>query len=331
MMNDLPLVSVIVPFYNAEKYIVRCACSLFEQTLLNVEFIFVNDCSTDLTVETLSSLVNKYPNREPLVKIISHETNKGVAVARNTGLYHATGQYIAYVDADDWVEKEMMAELYGKAKADDADVVGCNWLLSFQDKERKMWQPVAKTPRECILLMMRGTMKWNLWLFIVKKDLYDRNNIHCIPTLNIGEDLMLMVKLLSFARRVSFVDKPFYHYVKSNSDSLTQSMTEKEIDQITGNVQEIEDFLRYNYGDEYNIEILFLKLNIKLPLLITDHREWYEKWMHWYPETNKYVMSNRNLSLRIRLIQYAAVKRQFWFLRLYYWGIVKCICGFIYR
>ena len=331
MMKKTPLISVIVPFYNAEKYIARCACSLFEQTLLNMEFIFVNDCSTDFTINTLSILVDKYPHRKPLVKIVSHEINKGVAAARNTGIQHATGEYIAYVDADDWIEKEMMEELYGKANLTDSDVVGYHWFLSFQDNERKMLQPLAKTPHECMLLMMTGAMKWNLWLFIVKRELYDKNDVFFIPTLNIGEDLMVMMKLLSFAKDISFVDKAFYHYVKNNSDSLTQSMTDKDMEQIAGNIREIENFLCTNYGDEYNTEMLFLKLNIKLPLLITDNKEWYEKWIRWYPETNKYVMCNRNISLRIRLIQYAAMKRQFRFLKLYYWGIIKCIYGFIYR
>ena len=98
-------VSVIVPMYNVEKYLYRSVKSLFSQDLKDIELIFVNDCSTDKTVHTLVNLLQDYDREDITVKILSHETNKGVAVARNTAIEVVSGEYIYYVDADDmyWV------------------------------------------------------------------------------------------------------------------------------------------------------------------------------------------------------------------------------------
>ena len=101
-------VSILVPIYGVERFIERCARSLFEQTYPNIEYVFVNDCTADRSVEILKELVEDYPGRKDAVKIISHEKNRGLAAARNTALENATGVFICHVDSDDWVPKALM-------------------------------------------------------------------------------------------------------------------------------------------------------------------------------------------------------------------------------
>ncbi|MCS2593772.1 glycosyltransferase family 2 protein [Bacteroides thetaiotaomicron] len=102
-MESPPLVSVIVPVYRAEKFIQRCARSLFEQTLEEMEFVFVNDCTPDSSMVILRGDNKKeYPNRARQIRIVEHDQNKGSATARNTGLDNAHGSYIIYCDSDDW-------------------------------------------------------------------------------------------------------------------------------------------------------------------------------------------------------------------------------------
>ena len=97
-------VSVLVPVYGVERYIERCARSLFEQTYPNLEYVFVNDCTPDGSVVVLKRLMEEYPERKPFVRIINHERNRGISATRNTALDYASGEFVSFVDSDDWLE-----------------------------------------------------------------------------------------------------------------------------------------------------------------------------------------------------------------------------------
>ena len=120
-------VTVIVPVYNVRNYIARCAESLMNQTLTDVEFIFVNDASPDDSICILQSVLEKYPERRSAVTILSHDENKGLPAARNTGLAQATGQYIFHCDSDDYAEPAMLQEMYEYAIGCKADIVWADW------------------------------------------------------------------------------------------------------------------------------------------------------------------------------------------------------------
>jgi glycosyltransferase involved in cell wall biosynthesis len=324
-------ITIIIPVYNAAEHIESCFTSLLEQTLTDIEYIFVNDCSSDASLLVLTQKRALYPNRKDNIVILNHDINKGVA-AGNTGLEHATGEYIAFVDADDWIEKDMMEKMHRKASDESADIVGCHWYLSFpKGGERKMLQPMPQTTEECIGSMLDGKMKWNLWIFMAKKSLYRDNGIQFIPGLNIGEDMMVVVKLMGVAKKITFVDEALYHYVKINGNSLTQQMPESHIPEIEGNLREVELFLKSLYGRVFNLQIQFLKLNLKLPLLISSSTKSYLRWLHWFSESNQYIGQNKNCSPRTKLVQKAALHRQFWFVRLYYYLVIKVVYGIIYR
>ena len=110
-----PKVSVIVPIYNVEQYIEKCVRSLMEQTLVNIEFIFVNDCTPDDSMTVLRRVLKDYPARESQVTILEHKENRGVAAVRKKGMEVAIGEYIIHCDSDDWVEKNMYEKLLEKA------------------------------------------------------------------------------------------------------------------------------------------------------------------------------------------------------------------------
>ena len=129
----MPKVSVIVPVYGVEKYIERCDRSLFEQTLEDIEFIFVDDCTPDKSIEILKNVLEDYPLRKKQVLIISHEKNMGLPIARQSGLKVASGDYIIHCDSDDWVDTTMYEKMYNKAIEDGSDVVVCDSLLSTKN------------------------------------------------------------------------------------------------------------------------------------------------------------------------------------------------------
>ena len=321
-------VSVIIPMYNVSAVIDNCIVTLFSQTLNNIELVFVDDCSTD---DSLSKLKAILPQKEGVeVKVLHHDVNKGVAAARNTGLAAVTGEYIYYVDADDYIENNTLEVLYNEAKRTDADIVGCEWFLSFKHNERVVKQAQAHCGEELFKKFAAGVIRWNLWLFLVRRSLYIDNEIHFFERMNMGEDMMVMMKLALNANKVSIVNIPLYHYIQTNTNSLTKNFsTYKE--QVTFNAGEVARYVENILRTDLMSDVLQLKLSLKLPLLISNKKSDYEMWMGWFPEANVAVDDNKYLPWRTRFIQKMAVKRQYWILRLYYLLIIKVVYGIIYK
>lgn len=321
-------VSVIVPIYKVEDFIEKCVESLMNQTLSDVEYIFVDDASPDNSIPILKKCINKYPHRN--IKIAHHNQNLGLPAARNTGLALATGEYIFHCDSDDFVELDMLESMYRIAKNQNADIIWCDWYLSFKSNERYMIQPEYKTPCDALKGMLAGNMKYNVWNKLIKRTLYTDNHINFPAGYGMGED-MTVIMLFSYAKRVVYLPKAFYHYVKLNSGAFSQTYSSNHLIELKYNVQRIESFLQMKYGDSFKEYIAFFKLNVKYPFLISNNQKWYDLWKLWYPEANPFIWKNRNISLRIRLVQWCACKEFYWLLKLYFVIIHKFIYGVIYK
>lgn len=325
------LISIIIPVYNASAVIHKCLESINRQTYRNLEILFVDDCCTDDTMDKLHDFLQQ-GGTDLRIKCIHHERNRGVAAARNTGLDNATGEYIYYLDADDFMEDNAIELMYKEAEKYQADITGCEWYLSFQKNERHMVQVGANTGNELFVKMARGVMRWNLWLFLVRRSLYEQNSIRFMEGMNMGEDMMVMMKLALCARKAVIIHRPLYHYVQTKSDSLTKTWAKGYQRQIDANVNEVENYIRMNRNDTcLKKEIDYLKLNIKLPLLISLSSSDYEKWQKWFPEANVSIMGNRDLSLRTRLLQLAASKHWYGLVKLYNFMVIKFVYGVLYR
>lgn len=323
-------VSVIVPIYKVEQFITKCAESLLAQTLEDIELIFVDDASPDRSVDLLQACLDAHPEWKDRVKILRHECNKGLPAARNSGLSVASGEYVFHCDSDDFVEPDMLESLYGYAKDRQADIVWCDWWLSFKHNERYMSQPNYGTPQEAVRGMLSGAMKFTVWNKLVKRSLYQTNAITFPAGYGMGED-MTMIMLFACATKVAYLPKAFYHYVKLNTGSFTQTYTERHCTELQYNVQRISDFLHARFGDELDQYVAFLKLDVKFPFLISASQKKYRMWKEWYPEANQYILRNKSISFRSRFIQWCAWKGQFWMVWLYYIFVQKIVYGLIYR
>jgi glycosyltransferase involved in cell wall biosynthesis len=324
------MISIIVPIYKVDNYIERCARSLLEQTYSDIEYIFVDDCSPDNSVPILREVIKEYPSRSNQIKIIYHEKNLGLPAARNTGLKVAKGEYIFHCDSDDYVERNMIERMYQKAKDKDADIIWCDWYLSFAKSERYMKQPDYQTPEEALRSILSGSMKYNVWNKLIKKDLYTNNNISFPTGHGMAED-MTIIRLFVCAKSVTYLPEAFYHYVRLNENAFTNLFSQKKLDDIFYNTKETISFINTYCAYKMNEEIKYFQLNVKFPLLITSDMGMYRIWYSWFPEANKYIMKNKSISLRSRLIQYAASKKMYWVVWLYFQMIHKFIYGVIYR
>jgi glycosyltransferase involved in cell wall biosynthesis len=324
-------VSIITPIFKVRNFIERCVCSLFEQTLEDVEYIFVDDASPDDSVDILRSCIERYPSRKDQVTILTHGQNKGLPAARNTGLALATGEYVYHCDSDDFVEKDMLEVMYNVAKEKDADIVYSDFYLSFEKNERYMSCPSYETASDMLKVgLLGGSMKYNVWNKLVKRSLYTDNNITFPDGHAMGED-MTVIRLAACAKSVVYVPKAFYHYVKLNSNAYSATMSERHKVDIRFNVNQTVEFLQNKFGNALEKEIAFFKLNTKLPFLITDDATQYEVWKEWWPEANKYICENKDQAFRTRLVQWLAAKGQFWAVMLYFKVIYKLVYGVIYR
>lgn len=290
-------VSVIVPFWKVEAFIARCASSLMEQTLQEVEFIFVDDASPDRSAEILREAVAG-SGRD--VKILSHPENKGLPAARNTGLSAARGKYVFHCDSDDYLEPAMLEKLYLAAEAARADIAYCDFWLDFGDTRRLMpargFGDAATMLREGFLA---GTLKYNVWNKLARRSLYE--GISFPEGHSMGEDMTMMM-LASRAGAVVHVAEPLYHYMKTNDGALTTGFSDKALEDLRFNTDRVLDFLGPLDGDWAE----FFKLNVKLPFLFTGEKRDWRNWRSWYPEANRFIGRNKALPFRTRMVQHFA-------------------------
>ncbi len=324
-----PKISVIAPVYGVENFIERAAESMMNQTLEDVEFIFIDDCTTDKSIDILRRIIARYPHRN--VRIIRHYENRGLPAARNTGLDVAKGEYIFHWDSDDFAEPDMLESLYREAVAKVCDYIWCDWFLTFNTNCRTMVQPNASTPREALSLVLSGSMKYNVWNKLISRRLYEDNRIRFPERRAMGED-MTMIKLLVMAARVGHVRKPFYHYIRTNSGAMTQIYSPKHLTELQDNTSDLCLFIHSRIKDDtISKEINWFKLNVKLPFLFSGRKDDMKLWRKWYPEANKDIISNHRQALRTRVLQWTAAHRLGFINTVYNNLVFKFIYGIIYR
>lgn len=324
-------VSVIMPVYNAARTLPESLESIRRQSFRDFELIFVEDGSTDESVELIEAFA---ASADFPCHIVSQIRNQGVAAARNRGLAAACGECIAFVDADDRIEPQALETAVRALDAPDGpvDIVGWDWTLGFEKNGRLMRQADYETPLQALKNLAGGTMRWNLWLFLVRRELLAANDIHFIDGANMGEDMMLMLKAFSCAQKVLQLHIPLYRYNAASPTSLSRQFSPERRAEISANLAEAEHYLLAGpYAGEMEEYINHLKLFLKLPLLISDDKENYETWYAWFPEANAYAMKNKALPFRTRLLQGLASCRCWSGVKMYHLLFYKLIYSVLYK
>lgn len=298
-----------------------------QQTFDDIEFIFVDDASPDDSRAKLEAVIAKYPKRN--VRILTHEKNGGLPSARKTGVTAATGDYIYNCDGDDWPEVTLVEKLYNAAVANDADLVYCDFFLSFEKSERYMHNPVYYTPDEMLRKgFLSGDCKWNVWNKLFRRSLYEGVEFP-VDHRKGGED-MIVIGMLSRAKAIAYVPEALYHYVKTNAEAISEGFSEQRLIDIQYNAGSALKALE-SYPYDISTEIALFKLNVKLPFLLSDDRRKYKVWSEWYPEANAYIWKNKELPFRTKFLEWMASKGCWWYVRLYFALVYKVMYGKIFR
>lgn len=220
--HSYPKISVIVPIYNVEAYIRQCATSLFSQTWQNLQFIFVDDGSSDHSVDILEDVLRSYPERSVQTTII-RQPNRGLPVARMAGLSQAVGEYIIHVDSDDWVEPDYARVLIEKAIEENADVVYCDFFKEYENKPSKIEREKDFYPDNgatATKAMHNSIIRAYMWNKLIKKDLYDLENM-IVPIYGYHEDIVFQTQILYNAKKCYHLKEPLYHYRRRRKGALT--------------------------------------------------------------------------------------------------------------
>lgn len=257
-MEQYPLVSVIVPVYNVEKYITRCIDSIIGQTYANLQIILVDDGSPDNS----GAICDEYTKRDSRIMVV-HQENEGVSGARNNGLLFAEGSLIAFVDSDDWLHPEMYETLVGMMKNYELDMARCSVVETDGTQERNI-QPHGKIANQ----IMTGKDIFELYFteFLVKpiwNSLYKKNLVQGIfpPERCRFEDNYVSGRYLYRSQRMMIIDRPLYYYFK-NPSSITQSGNILLIDACICTKQLRDDLMKIeSMDDDKYLTLLNYKLS----------------------------------------------------------------------
>lgn len=217
-------VTIAVPVYGVEKYVGKCADSLFSQNYEDLEFLFINDCTLDKSVEEIRKSLQQYPHRIEQTRIVDLPVNKGLSAARNLAVQLATGDFIFHVDADDYIEPDAVSSLAAEQITTGADLVVANYYIETPSvKNIVKYCDISKTKEEIIKDCIGDKAGQAVWGILIRREIYIDNNIKADESFSIGEDWQVSPLLLYYANKIAYINKVVYHYQLSRPDSITLS------------------------------------------------------------------------------------------------------------
>lgn len=258
-------ISVIVPVYNVETYLRRCVDSILQQTYTNLEIILVDDGSPD----NAGAICDEYKTIDNRVKVI-HQENIGASKARTAGIEHATGEFIGFMDADDWCDKQMYQSLYHHMVAAKAGISCCGYqIASGKDDTDYLQQTSGKvinyTAEEFMNRICRGDEENYLWNKLYRRDVLNKVWV-AFPKERFAEDMAILYRILSVCQRVVVCEVPYYYYFQ-NEKGICATCREGTYQSYLKNLSEMEQF--YAIGrqpDEFNRYRLFLVMRAYIEL-----------------------------------------------------------------
>ncbi len=309
-----PKISVIVPVYNVEEYLPKCLDSIINETFKDIEIIVINDGSKDNS----EKIIDQYKKKDKRIVALSKE-NGGQGSARNMGLKKARGEYIVFVDSDDWIEKGMLEHLYNEAINNDSDIVVCDFFkVNGSVKERQSsFEVHGDSLIQDYILNISGPC-WQL----IKKSLIIDNELF-FPQNIIYEDYAIVPIYALFAKKISYVKKAYYNYLIRSNSTMTQKFNNKFYNIIDASYYLLDKLKTYNYPyrDEYEYLIVnnllrqtyFRLKDIKEAKKLLNDAALFIK--DSYPNfmNNKYVKSQ---GLKYRIITYLIYKKKYKLLKL---------------
>ena len=295
-------VSILVPFYKVENYVGRCVESLFTQTYKNIEYVFVNDCTPDGSMEVINEKIDKYGMTDKC-KMIIHEQNQGISSSRNDCLDNMTGDFFLFIDSDDYIDKDMVELLVDAAIKEDADISGCGYIEEFADHSVEHPQKYTNDHGEMMRAITLLTIKGVMWKLLVRSTIVTehKDEVRFIPDRNMVDDYFFCCQIFYYAKRFASVDRCMYHWIQYNPNNYTHT-TVFAVESQAAAIRKTEDFYREKgVYDVVKTELIQRKFISKLPLLFDKECIDVVRWRNLFPESNN-VWKNMSFSLGNKML-----------------------------
>jgi glycosyltransferase involved in cell wall biosynthesis len=259
-MKSKVLVSIIMPVYNSEKYLEKSIRSILNQTMKSIEVICINDCSTDGSLKKLKMLSRE----DGRLIIINNKKNIGPGGSRNFGLKRAIGEYVCFVDSDDWLEKNACEVLYKKAKDKNADIVYIKPKLVFEDKvilDHRLLTPKDIENKDTIFRKnLLRKVAWAPWSKFIKRDLIIKNRI-VFPDIHIAEDMDFSYKTIYYAKKITHTEAYLYNYYLREDSLMSFTNPKRRIENYFESIKLLRVFLKgKGLWKKYRKEFVYFKL-----------------------------------------------------------------------
>jgi glycosyltransferase involved in cell wall biosynthesis len=246
----MPLISIIVPINNVEKYIHRCIDSILAQTFTDFECILVDDCSPD----NCPAICDEYARKDNHIKVIHNESNIGSSLSRKIGLDKSCGEYIQFIDADDYVEHDMIESLYTYATSGNYDMVCCDWY-KHTDSNEVLYMNMPSISKDFVLnikcMVLAFGLQGTIWNKFLKRKVYERIKF---PIYNYTEDRYIVMQALFFSKNIGYLNKAFYHYMYNPNSIIHNKKKAYERHNDALNIyMKIIDFLRKNHEEDLSV------------------------------------------------------------------------------
>lgn len=213
-------VSIIVPIYNVEEYLERCLDSLAAQIYSNIEILLVDDCSTDGS----AGIAQRYARKNPRIfQFIEREKNGGLSAARNTGMEEAKGQWLAFVDSDDWVTEDYISAMYREAKDDNADIVISSLYYYYSENNYKEMCPFGDLTTQSSHKEKIALIRPYAWGKLFRKSLFENFKIKFPEDIQRSEDIAAIISICCMTERISLLHRPLYYYYQRATSLSNQN------------------------------------------------------------------------------------------------------------
>ena len=286
-MEQIIKVSILVPFYKVEQYVGRCVESLFTQTYKNIEYVFVNDCTPDKSMEVVNEMIDKYGVASQC-KMIIHDQNQGISASRNDCLDYMTGDYFLFIDSDDYIDNDMVELLVNAAVKEDADISGCGYVEEYADHSVEYPQKYTNDHDEMMRAITLLTIKGVMWKLLVRSTIVTehRDEVRFIPDRNMVDDYLFCCQIFYYARRFAGVNRCMYHWIQYNPNNYTHT-TIFAVESQAAAIRKVEEFyIEKGIKDVVKDELLKRKFISKLPLLLDKRCVDVKRWRSLFPESN---------------------------------------------
>lgn len=299
----MPKVSIIVPAYNVERYVQKCVDSLLMQTYADLEIILVDDGSRDRT----GSICDRMAEKDNRIVVIHNTTNQSLPTVRNIGLNIATGEYIMFADADDWLDREAVSAMLKAITSRNLDIVCSDYYETYPDREVRINQAGFNDNIACIRGMLTGSMHGSTCNKIYRRAFLAKTGTRLVDRANLFEDVGWNVRLFACTSKIGYLNNAFYHYVQNAEGSIIKSMSNPALSRLRAleriwNVDVASRFLKEKGLDRLlQHEMEAWQLEAKNGLL-AENTFSLKRWIVTFPTADRAIWRSKKTTLNLKLL-----------------------------